>query len=317
MPCVRDILIVPTNPDPAAAEDPVWEAHSPVAWEGGAFDLGGGITIQTIDNDEAEALMDASGPAGEHYRATRQWGQFYSFVREIGAAEYEETEDGFDAGNHLGETVALSRLVRDNFYCTEFAARVIEAPDRPRRIVPILSFENRLAYRLRNERFWLTEAEAGELAQLAATYWAEADELPGRVRRAFWHTERSSHSPYLEEATVRIVIGLEALLKTERHHATSQFTTRAPALAAELGLDVGATDWDEVYAARSDAAHGAEVMLFASPGRAPGGAPDPDAVASITVAQDVLRAAVRRAIEDDVFRANFDDVDAVRSAWPI
>ena len=42
-----------------------------------------------------------------------------------------------------------------------------------------------------------------------------------------------------------------------------------------------------------------------------------EAVASVVAAQDVLRAAVRRAIEDDVFRAKFDDAAAVRVAWPI
>lgn len=68
-----------------------------------------------------------------------------------------------------------------------------------------------------------------------------------------------------------IVTGLEALLKTERHNATEQFTTRAPAMADAIGLDGAAIDWDAVYAARSDASHGAEIELFAPPGHSPGG----------------------------------------------
>jgi hypothetical protein len=63
--------------------------------------------------------------------------------------------------------------------------------------------------------------------------------------------------------------------------------------------------------------HGAVVELFAPPGRAPGAEPPPEAVALVASAQDVLRAAVRRALEDADFRARFVDDDAVRATWPL
>lgn len=40
---------------------------------------------------------------------------------------------------------------------------------------------------------------------------------------------------------------LEALLKTERHQATRQFTTRVPALAGDLGLQLADFDWEESF----------------------------------------------------------------------
>ena len=48
-----------------------------------------------------------------------------------------------------------------------------------------------------------------------------------------------------------------------------------------------------------------------SPGRL-----DPEAVEIIASAQDVLGAAIRRAIEDADFRAKFADDDTVRAAFP-
>jgi hypothetical protein len=158
--------------------------------------------------------MDAAEPAGENYEATRQWGQLVAFAREIDADEYERDGDNYDAGGELNETIALSRLVRDNAFCSEYAARIIERNGRPRQIAPILSFERRLAYRIQTGRPWLSEAEVAELRTLREAY--RAVELPEKVKRALWRTERTVHSPYLSESVTNSVTGLEALLKTER-----------------------------------------------------------------------------------------------------
>lgn len=315
MPRIRDILIVPT--DARFADRPEWDTHLPAGWDTGPAALGDGITIERVTTDEAEAVMDASGPAGKNFHATRQFGQLYAFVRAINQAEYDETHYNWDASGALTGTIVLSRLVLDNAYCSEFAGRIVEHDGGRTQIIPLNGFEQRLAYRLRDTRFWLTDDEVDELATLRAAYDPIAGQLPGRVGRALWRTERSTHTRYLSEAVTHIVTGLEALLKTERHTATQQFMTRAPALADAVGLDGAAIDWDAVYAARSDASHGAEVELFAPPGHSPGGEPPPEAVTLVAAAQDVLRAAVRRAIEDEDFRLLFADADAVRAAWPV
>lgn len=315
MPRVRDVLIVPTDPDPAFLDLPEWQTAPPAGWNA-PVDIGG-ITIEKLDPGEAEAVMDAAEPAGENFRAARQWSQLVAFVREISEEEYAADPhhgDNWDRTGALAETIALSRLVHDNAFCSEYAGRIIESAGAARRIVPIASLEIRLAYRLSDGRPWLTDGEAVELATLRNAYGASA--LPARVKRAMWRTERSNHSPFLSEAVTNAVTGLEALLKTERHRATSQFTTRVPSLAAELGLALDDVDWDAVYGARSDASHGARIALFSPPGWTSADPPHPDAILLVAAAQTVLRAAVRKAIEHDQFRSKFADDDSVRAAWP-
>jgi hypothetical protein len=73
VPHVRDVLIVPTDSDPAYTELPEWETDPPAAWDGGSADIGDGITIERLEDDEAEAVMDAAEPAGENHEARRQW----------------------------------------------------------------------------------------------------------------------------------------------------------------------------------------------------------------------------------------------------
>jgi hypothetical protein len=125
------------------------------------------------------------------------------------------------------------------------------------------------------------------------------------------------HGPFLSEAVTNAVTGLEALLKTDRHNATRQFTTRVPALAASVGLELDDVDWDRVYEARSDASHGARIALFSPPGWSAMDPPHPDALPVVAAAQTVLRAGVRKAIEDDHFRATFAHDDDVRAAFPV
>jgi hypothetical protein len=118
----------------------------------------------------------------------------------------------------------------------------------------------------------------------------------------------------------------QLLLKTETHPATRQFTTRVPALAAEVGVD-GVTDelCFHLYDARSDWVHGARVRLFATGGETardgddegPADDAQAHALADIALLQDVLRAGVRRCVEDPGFRAVFDDDAAIRARWPV
>jgi hypothetical protein len=174
MPRVRDVLIVPTDPDPAFVDMPEWQT-APPAGRNAPVDIGDGITIQRLDDAEAEAVMDAAEPAGENFHATRQWSQLVTFVRQISDEEYAaepQHGDNWDRTGALTETIALSRLVHDNAYCSEYSARIIEGEGAPRRIVPIASLEMRLAYRLSDGRPWLTEPEAAELAALREAFRA-------------------------------------------------------------------------------------------------------------------------------------------------
>jgi hypothetical protein len=114
-----------------------------------------------------------------------------------------------------------------------------------------------------------------------------------------------------------IVSGLEALLKVGRRDLTAQFVTRAPALAADLGITgVDAALRAEMYDGRSDWSHGSNVALFESSGCDPTIEAD-EIRAKIARLQDVLRAGIRRAIEVPEFGASFDSDEEIVTRWPV
>ena len=144
------------------------------------------------------------------------------------------------------------------------------------------------------------------------------DTLPDRVRRALWQAERSAQSRYITEATTHIVTGLEALLNTDANEKiTQQFVKRSRRLADELGIKTSNRYWNWIYKKRSQVVHGAESQLVAPAGWYETDDDPPSDVAKVARAQDVLRGAVRRAIESDDFRAVLQNAAAIRARWPI
>jgi hypothetical protein len=209
--------------------------------------------------------------------------------------------------------------VLDNAHGWEFAGRVLDRGDGHRTIAPLYGWDDRVAYRARTARFWFTDAEATELRQLLNRYREAKNGLPARVSRAFWQAELSSRSRLLSEAVMHVVTGLEALLNTGTEEPiTAQFIKRSKQIADELGIDdTTNTYWDWVYEARSAVVHGADGKLVAPAGWYESDEEPPADVAKIAKAQDVLRAAIRQAIEDDDFRAIFQSDDAIRARWPL
>ena len=327
---VRDVLICATSDDVTVAMEEVY-AHPPIASPielrlTGASEpvhLGRRVYIDRLSNDDVELVMNACSPRGHYFAPIRQFGQRYSFIRNVEREEWKRHPFRWDETGVLWDALSLSRLVRDNGYSTEYAARITDYEDGEQRVVPNYSSESRFAYRLRHDREWLDPTEGAELRALLLAYWSVSDELPRRITRAMWRTEYASWMRWADLARPIIVGGLEALLKTETHPATRQFTTRVPALAAEVGVDEVTDELCfRLYDARSDWVHGARVLLFtetAQDADEEGPADDAQARALADVArlQDVLRAGVRRCVEDEDFRAIFADDDAIRARWPV
>jgi hypothetical protein len=226
------------------------------------------------------------------------------------------------------DALTLSRLVRDNGYSTEYAARLLDYEDGQRCIVYVLHREDKAIWRLHRDREWLDAAEGRELAALLAAYWECREQLPPRVRRAMW---RMAYAPRIRWADMVVPIlvgGIEALLKIGRRDLTQQFKKRAPALAADVGIDGLDEDLAErLYDGRSDWVHGSHVQLFAGPSagtdnsaeeesEGPQSSDERSALAEVALLQDVLRGAVRRAIEDADFRQVFAADETSAERWP-
>jgi hypothetical protein len=339
---VRDLIVCVGDPSIDVPIEEVY-AHPPIGWNrrpGGerfgemvdSIDLGGGIIIEDLGRDTAELVMNACTPRGHYFVPVRQFGQRYSFVKDVPLDELEHRHFAWDTAGTLDDALILSRLIRDNGYSTQYAARLLDYEDGQRCIVYVLHREDKSIYRLRRDREWLDAAEGRELASLLAAYWECREELPPRVSRAMW---RMAYAPRIRWADMVVPIligGLEALLKIGRHRLTEQFKKRAPALAVDVGIDGFDEDLAErLYDGRSDWVHGSHVQLFPGPSpsaetpgeeepeeepEGPQSSDEQSAFAEVALLQDVLRGAVRRAIEDTEFRQIFVVDETISERWP-
>ena len=332
---VRDVILCVRGEEEIA--DGEWRAHPPVGaldWTHGhwgepdlrvsAVELGRDVRIARLDSKEAEMVQTACQPRGHYFFPIGAPRQVYAFVRSMPASELDENPYGWDPDGVLDDALMLSRLVRDNGYSKQYAARIVDHEDGEQQVVFLGWAEDAVIWRLNRHREYLDGPEAAELAGLLAAYW-DIDSMPERVNRAMW---RMSYTPRLRWADLVlsfVVSGLEALLSVEESKVSRQFSRRGAALAEELGIDdIDRTFCGRMYNARSEWIHGSRVSLFApaTPGAHEGGAAGPgdsderDKLAEVALLQDLLRKAVRRCIEDDAFRAVFDDDAAIRERWP-
>lgn len=302
-----DVLLVPASGLPVADEER--QAHPPVRRP--SVRLADGLNIGVFDGDFAELVMNACEFRGHFYftTANRPGGRYAYVLDQPVTAAFTS---GWDPDELIRLAVALSRYVRDNADSGQYAARVTEYSGGEVRIMPYDCTELRHVYRMgEEERDWLDEREAEELAELISAFRA-IGELPERVGQAFWKVEHTAWERYLDVVQPAMVSALEGLLSTSREQLTRQFVTRVPLVAVELGIaGVSKTFCRRMYDARSQGVHGRGIDLFQP------GARRSDAVRQVALLQAVLRAIVRRAIEDPVFRSVFDDDANVRQRWPV
>jgi hypothetical protein len=265
-------------------------------------------------------MMAACTPRGHFYFGVPLWGQRYSFVRHVPLDQYEANVYGWDDDQVLSSALALSRLIRDNAHCAEFAGRIVDHEDGEQQVIALSGFESRVAYRYGRDRDWLDAAEAAELQVLLDRFLQAEPDWPPRVRRGIRNCERASQTPFLSESQPRLVTGLEALLNTNPGHVSKQFRERVRVLATELGINgVSGGLLDRMYDFRSKAYHGDDIKLISGdPAQHPEIAEKhAQLVAEVRLLQQVLRATVRRAIEDGDFRAVFEEDERVRLRWPV
>jgi hypothetical protein len=194
-------------------------------------------------------------------------------------------------------------------------------------VIPFQGYDSRLAYRFDpTRRDWLDEPEAHALRALLEIYWRDRDELPDRLGQALRAGEDAVRQHYLERSLPLIVTGLEALINTSKTEVTKQFAVRVPALAIELGVaGVSRSLAQRLYRARSESSHGQRIALFEPWSPAPArrrraldrSEDQRRVLGQVGLLQQVLRAAVRRGIEDLDFRAAIATPTATRARWPV
>jgi len=268
-----------------------------------AVELAPGLTLERLPYEEAEACLDASTPAGENFRPTRQFGQRYSFVRRHAPQTpfYE-----WDSDLLIQYALALSRWVRDNAHSAEYTVRVIDHAGQRTERVPGARW---LAwYAPDGQRKWLSQPEAEDLAGLLQRFLAIRDELSLRVNRGILLVEYAARTDEYFIAVIWTVSATEALLNTDTSKLRRQFVERSTALAGELGIDGVTTDVaNAIYTARSESVHGAVPNIQ-----------DHDqAVLELAAMQRLVRAVLRRAVESETFRDAFRDDSSVRARWPV
>jgi hypothetical protein len=267
--------------------------------------LAPGLTLECLPHKEVEACIDASSPAGENFKPARQFGQTYSFVRRD-APHSQGRFYQWDPDMLIQYAIALSRLVRDNAHSAEYTVRVIDHGGTKVERVPGAHW---LAwYAPDGQRKWLSQDEAEDLAQLLQRFLVVRAGLPLRVNRGIRLSEDSARTEEYIPAVIWTVSATEALLNTDDGGLRRQFVERTQALAAELGVE-GVTEpvAKAVYKARSQSVHGAVPRIE-----------DHDqAVLELAAMQRLIRTALRRAIEDEDFRAVFTSDAAIRMRWSV
>jgi hypothetical protein len=301
---VYDVLLVPTSDAGTFAE---FQAHPPAG--NPPAELGRGLSIRQLSDDLSELIMDACTFRGHYFFAQRHWGTRYALVLE------QPLDEAFryrwDQDNVIRDAFVLARLVRDNAYSTEFSGRVTEYDDGQLRIAPHDGGESREVYRMHRGRDWLDADEARELAHLLSCFWSNPA-LPRRLERGHWACEHVAWERFGDVVLPSLVAALEGMLNTSRQQLMRQFVTRLPALAAEVGVSsVSKTFCRRMYEARSQGAHGDDIVLFKD------GTAFDENVRKVARLQDVLRGALRRGIEDPDFRAIFQGASSIRDRWPV
>lgn len=300
---IFDTLLVPTGTgtfQEHQAHPSVGDPH---------FDLGRGLSIVIPPYDLVELVMNACSQRGHYFIPTRQFGCRFSF--ELEHPLEPEPCLRWDPDGIISQTVALSRLVRDNAYSTEYAARVVEHADGERQVIPHGAKESSHAYRLGTGRDWLDSEDAEQLRALLQAWTELRETWPQRLRLALWTCEHVAWEYYTDISLPALVAALEGLISTDHRQVARQFCTRVPLLADQLNVpDVSRSFCTAMYKARSQGFHGSDIGLLRA-------TPHEDAAAKVAKLQAVLRAAIRRAIEDPDFRAVFGSDDTIRTRWPV
>jgi hypothetical protein len=324
---VRDVLVIPTTYIEGDYPDEQPAGDEPIQ-------LGDELTLERLPHEDVELVMNACTQRGHYFFGVRQFGQRYSLVRRVDPGALEEAHYAWDDGHLIFYATVLSRLIHDNGHSLEYAARIVDHEDGVQQVIPVYAPGFVATYRLRRDRDWLTAADADEVRRLLADYLPVRDTLPWKISHALNLSEDAVRMQLFQRAWLLLTTALEGLIQSDSNRVGKQFRERLPQLAQEVGIaGIDEQFARNLYAARSEAAHGAQVSMFHveptseqsiadEEPEQPHGEPEPpkaatDVAAPLALAQDLVRAATRKAIHDAPFREIFESPQTVASKWPV
>lgn len=240
---LKDIILVPSNQAIPAAGLP----SLPV-------DLGRGVRLEKLPQDQAQRVMDACEPPGWNAPPAQGYGDLYAFVRQNPPAG----STLWDPDDRLQECIAISRLIRPTSIGFKYSAHLRCTPDgEPKSIIPgpVDGF-GAYAWIVQTDCDWLEQTDVTALSEL----WRRTDlsSLPDRLLRAFWYHEYAARTYLAAIRWVLVTTGIEALINTGANRASKQFKVRFCALARKFaGKEVSHTKAGQAYELRSRIAHGA------------------------------------------------------------
>ncbi len=304
---VIDVLIASHYRGPGLAQSPadddlIWFLHNRLY-------LNDEESIWVGRLPETSIIMDACEPAGYNFKATRQFGAYYALVNE----QPEDTDnDNWDMKQPLTEIVVLSRLVVPAPLGFEYAARIRTLQDGRKQIIPLPEGERAYAS---DNREWLTLAEWKVVSELAKTWKSTRASTCERLRSALWYREKLAREQHLDVRWVLLATALESLIgvwvnapgaQRDLPRRGRQFILGVQKLASTCGLPFTQADATTAWQRRSSLAHGAGWPS----GSLKNGEPSDDLHVRL---ESVLNASIRRLIEDQPLRSQFDNDNSLRS----
>ena len=303
MSSVMDVLIILTG-DYDAIPGQIREKEEPFM---GNLDLDGAVAFERIADELSDGVFDACGFRGFGYGTpVRQFGQLVSLVRRNPP---EPQHFRWDEDGRIGRVLRVSRLVHPFPVGLRYSARIwFSADGTVQSVVPGPGADGRYAmgFCVKGQRWYLTENDVLRVKRTLAMY--DEGALPERVRRALYRFDLACYEYHLDLGWLALSTALEALIHTDPHRSTKQFSLRAAALAAEIGL----TQWTEdrlrdmYHHYRCAVAHGQDIRKA-----------EPDKAADYVEFEELVRQILLRCVEDKTFCQHFQSDSTVRAKWPV
>lgn len=307
----RDVLVIPLREFPGSLKHPSVSQEQVFA---------NGVHLGPADQEEALLVFNACSPRGHNFFTRNANESRYVFWRSVDIDELNSAEARmrWDVEGAISRTIQLSRYIRDNSHWIEFAARIIEYENGLKQVLPFSSSypecRSQVHRLLPDDPGYLSDDECAELATLIEKDGGRSQKLPQRVSAAMFFAEYASFSNSIEPFIATLYMSIEALLNTTDVQVSKQMKKRLPLLAQAVGVaGMSNTLADKIYDARGIVIHQVHdfPLLVDQPSKFA------ELAKRAALVQRIVRATIRRCIEDASFAASFDSTSSVDAAFPV